>query len=400
MTTADPKAEAQSLKAEGNKLFKQKQYLKAAGLYAKATRKDPNDPVLFCNLSAALLQCNKFSRAIESSEKCVLLDPKSEKGHYRMGVALVGMDRFSEAIEAFDKALEINPDNQEAMRKVYKASKDCRKQCKANGTEIPELALKYRPASSNNPPKKQGSNFAFKEEQSKPKKLADDFNVTVPETLSSADQVPQDLVPKLSSDEDVKNTMEGLKQGEAVKYDSQRVQRFVEAETKQLIEAQKDPKKRDQYEAPMAIFLPSVIKEGWEDEGSGVAINSGFDSADTHKQTITFLRNYGTKTSAPAVLIVAKKSTIAFPRVWTRKDKKWTYGEEGYFMQLDALKSDDRKMMFLEVLKDGSTKLHNLDKYYFSIVQPLLRDLSAATRSDNSKDYVDDFGGHYETLTQ
>ena len=45
---------ADELKAEGNQLFKEKQYLKAAAVYKKAIAKCPS-AALHSNLSAALL---------------------------------------------------------------------------------------------------------------------------------------------------------------------------------------------------------------------------------------------------------------------------------------------------------------------------------------------------------
>lgn len=47
----------------GNAHFKAKAFLKAAGCYTKATKKDPSNPVYQSNLAAALIGLSKFDKA-------------------------------------------------------------------------------------------------------------------------------------------------------------------------------------------------------------------------------------------------------------------------------------------------------------------------------------------------
>ena len=58
------------------------------------------------------------------------------------------------------------------------------------------------------------------------------------------------------------------------------------------------PENAKSYVYPIAIFLPGTQKEGWGDEGQGVACRSCFDSADTHRNVVPFLRSYADKTKA------------------------------------------------------------------------------------------------------
>ena len=137
------------------------------------------------------------------------------------------------------------------------------------------------------------------------------------------------------------------------------------------------PENAKSYVYPIAIFLPGTQKEGWGDEGQGVACRSCFDSADTHRNVVPFLRSYADKTKAHAMLMVAPKAQIAYPQVWRRKDKPWPYKDApGYFVQLDARKGKDRRVWFIEVAGTADApeyKRHMLDDHYYSFLQPVLR---------------------------
>ena len=138
------KQEALKLKDDGNALFKEQKFIKAAGSYTKAAKKDPSNPILHCNLAMALLKISKFDKAALAAQKCVDLDPEFEKGHYRLALAFLGAEKYAEAITAFEETARINPNNKDAVKKVQVAAWECRKFHKAEGTEPPECALKYR----------------------------------------------------------------------------------------------------------------------------------------------------------------------------------------------------------------------------------------------------------------
>merc|ERR1711998_718826 len=101
-------AQALKLKDEGNKHFKAGEHMKAAGVYAKATKLDPTNHVLFSNLAAALLGTgHKFKQALAAAEKAVALNPDFAKSHFRQGQALVGLEREEEGIVALRRAIEL-----------------------------------------------------------------------------------------------------------------------------------------------------------------------------------------------------------------------------------------------------------------------------------------------------
>ena len=74
---------AAEFKEEGNKYFKDEDYLKAAASYTKAIKADPQNHVLYSNRSAALLKLKKITKALEDAEQCIKLKPDWEKGYFR-----------------------------------------------------------------------------------------------------------------------------------------------------------------------------------------------------------------------------------------------------------------------------------------------------------------------------
>ena len=164
-----------------------------------------------------------------------------------------------------------------------------------------------------------------------------------------------------------------MMQGNLVRYSTERVHRFARTE----IEGLCDVKLREQFAAPLAIVLPGRVIEEWGDEGSGVAIHSAFESPDTHSQVIGFLRQQGMITTAHAVLIVVRKSLIAYPRVWENKDAVWAFGDkDGYLVQLETCDKQDRRLWFFEIGLGGRLTEHEIDFEAFRCCQTLLRDVA------------------------
>jgi len=114
-----------SFKDLGNEEYKKGNWLKAAALYTKGIKEDPENAVLygyegqqivpthlivavpctetlskyfcFCsNRSAALLQLKKSGKALEDAEQCIKRRPDWDKGFYRKGLALELADRCPE----------------------------------------------------------------------------------------------------------------------------------------------------------------------------------------------------------------------------------------------------------------------------------------------------------------
>lgn len=395
------KEAAAKFKGEGNTFFKAKNHLKAAGMYTKAAKADPNDPVLRSNLAAALIGLSKFDKAVLAAQECIKLDPTFEKGHYRLACALQGAERFDESILAFEKTLEVNPDNKDAKKRLIVAARESLKLHMAEGTEPPEATAKFRKVRSaadiaasdarkaaRMAEKSDSAKFKFAEvKEGGHRADAEDGGLSqmkIPDlgpagkaqkaAGATAELFSTEGVGDVSAPEDIEAAMLRMKEGQELEYSSDRVTRFMMHEIGELCK----PENAKSYVYPIAIFLPGTQKEGWgDDEGQGVACRSCFDSADTHKNVLPFLRSYAEKTTAHAMLMVAPKAQISFPQVWRRKDKKWPYGETGgYFVQLDARKGKDRRVWFVEVAGTAEKpeyKRHMLDDEYYTFLQPVLR---------------------------
>ena len=379
----------------GNDFFKQKQHLKAAGCYTKAARKDPTNPVYQSNLAAALIGLAKFDKAVKASEACLKLDAENEKGHYRLACALLGAERFDEAVAEFEETVRINDTNKEAKKKLMVAVRSSLTAHKEAGTEPPEGIAKYRKvkteaeieaAEQRKAAKVQermdAAKFKFPEgKQVDPAEAAANGEAGADGDKAMAGQKEAAVSSLFSTEgtgevsqaEDIDAAMQRLAEGDDLPYSTDRVARFMALELAELCKVEN----AKSYAYPIAIFLPGVQKEGWGDEGQGVGMRACFDSATTHSNAIPFLRQYAEKTKAHAMLMVAAKSQIAFPQVWKRKDKPWPYGDAaGYFVQLDARKSEDRRVWFIEVSgteEKPEYRRHMLDEALYSFLQPVLK---------------------------
>jgi tetratricopeptide (TPR) repeat protein len=390
--------------AAGNGFFKQKQHLKAAGCYTKAARKDPTNPVYQSNLAAALIGLAKFDKAVKASEACLKLDAENEKGHYRLACALLGAERFDEAVVEFEETSRINDGNKEAKKKLMVAVRGSLTAHKEAGTEPPEGVAKYKKVkteaevaaaekrkAAKAQERQDAAKFKFPEgRQADPAAAAAggeeggaaaDGQAAGEKEAAVSSLFSTEGTGEVSQAEDIDAAMQRLAEGDEVPYATDRVARFMALELAELCK----PENAKSYAFPIAIFLPGTEKEGWGDEGQGVGMRACFDSATTHSNAIPFLRQYAEKTKAHAMLMVAAKSQIAFPQVWKRKDKPWPYGDAaGYFVQLDARKSEDRRVWFIEVAGTEAKpeyRRHMLDEAMYAFLQPVLKPMLMETQT-------------------
>ncbi|OMJ09849.1 Translocation protein sec72 [Smittium culicis] len=117
----------QSLKTDGNNLFRTKHFAEAAKKYTEAlalsNQRPPWDSgqliadetsVLFCNRAACFLELGKFAEAFWDSEIVVRLKRNWGKGHFRRGKALLGMGRYKEAVDSLRLAIIFDTGGNEA----------------------------------------------------------------------------------------------------------------------------------------------------------------------------------------------------------------------------------------------------------------------------------------------
>lgn len=107
--SAEDKAAADKLKAEGNKAMSGKDYGAAIAAYTKAIKLDATSPVYFSNRAAAYSQAGAHDRAVEDAEAALALDSKFSKAYSRMGHALFSLGKYQDAAEAYQKGVELDP---------------------------------------------------------------------------------------------------------------------------------------------------------------------------------------------------------------------------------------------------------------------------------------------------
>ncbi|RUS16686.1 hypothetical protein BC937DRAFT_90930 [Endogone sp. FLAS-F59071] len=104
----DPRKEAERLKEEGNRLFKEKKYNQAGAVYKRALDKDPSNAALHSNIAQVLIQMKQLDIALFHAEECCRLDPGWPKGWYRQGTVHLKKFNYTSARDCFLKAQELS----------------------------------------------------------------------------------------------------------------------------------------------------------------------------------------------------------------------------------------------------------------------------------------------------
>lgn len=112
--------EAEVLKDEGNKFYKEKNYEEATMSYTKALRTCPMScgkerSILYANRAASKNYFLDKESAIADCEKAVELDPTYIKAHLRSARLYEEVDRLDQALASFKKILEFEPKHIEAL---------------------------------------------------------------------------------------------------------------------------------------------------------------------------------------------------------------------------------------------------------------------------------------------
>lgn len=129
----DNKAQASSLKDQGNAELSKGNLKEAVDLYTQAINLDPSNHVLFSNRSAAYAKMEKYTEALTDGEKTVSIKPDWGKGYSRKGAALAYLSRWTEAVVVYEKGLMLDPNNQQLKDGLA----DCRaKMARGNGPSM------------------------------------------------------------------------------------------------------------------------------------------------------------------------------------------------------------------------------------------------------------------------
>ena len=102
---------AETLKQEGNKLFKEGKYTEACDRYTQALKHDPSNSVIYSNRSAAHAKLEKYDLALSDAMKCIELNPQWSKGYYRKTLALAGLSKHDEVMQSACKGFCLSGEN-------------------------------------------------------------------------------------------------------------------------------------------------------------------------------------------------------------------------------------------------------------------------------------------------
>lgn len=120
---AETKAQADALKAEGNKAMAGKDFAYAIAKYTEAIELDGTNVVYLSNRAAAHSLALQHDKAVEDAEKAIALDPTFSKAYSRLGLAQYALGNAKAAMEAYKKGMEIEGTPSEAMKRGYETAK-------------------------------------------------------------------------------------------------------------------------------------------------------------------------------------------------------------------------------------------------------------------------------------
>ena len=79
------RSKAEELRLDGNRLYKMQKYQEAYEKYSKALGMDSDSLLTNSNQAQVLLKMGQYDKALVYADKCIHLDYKWPKGHYRKG---------------------------------------------------------------------------------------------------------------------------------------------------------------------------------------------------------------------------------------------------------------------------------------------------------------------------
>ncbi|KAI9829129.1 MAG: hypothetical protein M1832_000152 [Thelocarpon impressellum] len=122
--TEAQKAEAETLKGQGNGAMAKKQYSAAVEAYTKALALAPNNPIYLSNRAAAYSASQQHALAKADAQAAVAADPKYTKAWSRLGLALFALGDAKASMDAYGKGIEHEGSGgSEAMKKGYETAR-------------------------------------------------------------------------------------------------------------------------------------------------------------------------------------------------------------------------------------------------------------------------------------
>merc|ERR1711865_1232408 len=126
--TAEQEAQAEEIKAQGNKALSAKNFDQAVDFYTQALELRPGHHIYLCNRAAALSYLDRHAEALADAQTAIEREPSYVKAYSRLGFAHFQLGNYSEAVEVYEKGLEYDAENgslkkglQEAQQKLAAA---------------------------------------------------------------------------------------------------------------------------------------------------------------------------------------------------------------------------------------------------------------------------------------
>lgn len=121
---ADTKAQADALKAEGNKAMAARDFATAIAKYSDAIALDATNVVYLSNRAAAYSSASQHDKAVADAKSAIALDPKFSKAYSRLGLAQYALGNAKESMEAYKSGLEVEGATpSDAMKRGYETAK-------------------------------------------------------------------------------------------------------------------------------------------------------------------------------------------------------------------------------------------------------------------------------------
>ncbi|KAI9509155.1 phosphoprotein phosphatase [Russula earlei] len=125
--TESDRQEATQLKADANKAFTSRDFVRAAQLYSEAITRDPSDPTLFCNRAYARIKLEEHGYALQDASRAIELNPKYAKAYYRRAMCHIQILKPQLAVADLKKVLALEPQNAQVRKELDSTQKLVRK---------------------------------------------------------------------------------------------------------------------------------------------------------------------------------------------------------------------------------------------------------------------------------
>ena len=110
------RAEADTMKLEGNALLKAGEFSKAAHVYSKCIALDGTNAIYYGNRAAAKMHMKEYASAVDDCKLAISIDGSYARAHERLASAYRSLGMEEAEMEALEAALRIHPNNSQLTK--------------------------------------------------------------------------------------------------------------------------------------------------------------------------------------------------------------------------------------------------------------------------------------------